>query len=350
MPVATSHALIVVGASAGGVEALIQLARGLPADLPAAVCVVLHIPPHAASALPHILTRAGPLPAQHPADGAPLEPGHIYVAPPDRHLLVTLGRLHIVHGPRENRNRPAVDPLFRSAARFYGPRVVGVVLTGALDDGTAGLLAIKRAGGIALVQDPDEALFPSMPSSARRYVPVDYCLPLADIAPTLARLAREPVDERGGTAVSQPPDFDTAMEGLDLAALEDDERPGDPSPFACPECGGVLWERSIGALARYRCRVGHAYSVETLLSAQSDAYETALWSALRALEEKAQLQRRLVQRAEAQQLSGAATRFRAQLDEAEAHVETLRQMLLNGVPGNGSAEQRSAADRGAAAD
>jgi two-component system chemotaxis response regulator CheB len=332
MPVAITHDLIVVGASAGGVEALMQLARDLPADLPAAVCVVLHIPPDAASALPQILTRVGQLPALHPQDGAALEPGRIYIAPPDLHLLVARGRLHTVHGPRENRSRPAVDPLFRSAARAYGPRVVGVVLTGALDDGTAGLLAIKRAGGVAIVQDPDDALFPSMPSSALRYVPVDYNLPLASIAPTLARLAHEPIVESGGAAMARQPDFDTQMEDLARAALEDDERPGEPSPFGCPECGGVLWEREQGALARYRCRVGHAYSVETLLAAQADAYEAALWSALRALEEKAQLTRRLVERAEAHEMSSAATRFRAQMAEADGHVEALRRLLLSGVP------------------
>jgi two-component system chemotaxis response regulator CheB len=326
-----THDLIVVGASAGGVEALMQLARGLPPDLPAAVCVVLHIPPNAASVLPLLLARAGPLPASHPADDTPLEHGQIYVAPPDRHLIIHPGRLRLAHGPRENRNRPALDPLFRSAARAYGPRVVGVVLTGMLDDGTAGLLAIKRAGGLAVVQDPADALFAGMPRSALEYVPVDYCLPLADIASTLARLAHEPVTSNGVPAVSERPNFDVELTELERGALQDDQRPGEPSPFGCPECGGVLWERSDGALARYRCRVGHAYSAETLLAAQADGYEAALWSALRALEEKAQLTRRLAQRSDMQQMHSAATRFRAQLEEAEAHVEALRQLLQHGI-------------------
>ncbi len=329
---AATHDLIVVGTSAGGVEALMQLARALPSDLPAAVCVVLHIPPNAVSVLPRLLERAGQLPASHPADDTALEPGRIYVAPPDRHLIVQGRRLRTVHGPRENRNRPALDPLFRSAARNYGPRVVGVVLTGTLDDGTAGLLSIKRYGGIAIVQDPDDALFSSMPRSALEYVPVDYCLSLAEIGPRLAQLAREPVVNNGARVVSDTLEFDDKMAAFDRAALETDDRPGEPSPFGCPECGGVLWERADSSLAHYRCRVGHAYSAETLLAAQADSYEAALWSALRALEEKAQLARRLTRRAETQHMSGAAQRFLAQLHEAEAHVEALRRLLLSGVP------------------
>src|SRR5437016_12022670 len=191
------HDIIVVGASAGGVEALVTLARSLKRNLQAAVFVVLHMPAQSPSLLPEILGRAGPLKAVQATDDMQIEPGHIYVAPPDHHMLMELGKVRVVRGPKENRHRPAVDPLFRSAALAYGPRVIGVILTGALDDGTAGLLAVKRRGGIAIVQDPDEALYPSMPLSALANVEVDYRLPLSSIGPLLVHLASEQVEENG---------------------------------------------------------------------------------------------------------------------------------------------------------
>lgn len=194
----TGHDLIVIGASAGGVEALLTIVRDLPVDLPAAICVVLHLPPTSPSRLPHLLTRAGPLPATHAENGEPLELGHIYVAPPDYHLLVRPGHLELSRGPRENRSRPAIDALFRSAALAYGRRVVGVVLSGALDDGTAGLLAVKQGGGLAVVQDPDDALFDGMPRNAIERVNVDVVAPGDVLAPLLARLASTLVDGNGG--------------------------------------------------------------------------------------------------------------------------------------------------------
>lgn len=187
--------IIVVGASAGGVEALSQLARGLPEDLSISMFVVLHMPAGGVSALAHILDRAGPLSSSQARDGESIATGHIYVAPPDHHLLVRRGHVALVRGPRVNSHRPAVDPLFRSAARAYGPRVVGVVLSGALDDGTAGLLAVKMRGGVAVVQSPDDALFSGMPSSALDIVEVDHCVPVAEIPPLLSSLARQQIDE-----------------------------------------------------------------------------------------------------------------------------------------------------------
>jgi len=243
------HDIIVIGASAGGVEALKALIAGLPANLPAALFVVLHIPAQSPSLLPEILSRAGRLAATHAADGAPIRRGQIYVAPPDQHLLVERGRLRVVRGPRENRYRPAVDPLFRTAALAYGPRVVGVILTGALDDGTAGLLAIKQRGGVAVVQDPAEALYSGMPRSALEHVAVDYCMPLAEIAPLLARLIGEPTQEEGMYPMPEELEQEVRLAEIDIAALTDDEHPGTPSAFSCPECGGVLIKDSPAVTA-----------------------------------------------------------------------------------------------------
>jgi two-component system chemotaxis response regulator CheB len=184
-----AHQVVVIGTSAGGVEALRVLASGLPASFPLPICVVMHVAPDSPAIVPDILTRSGPLPSVSAANGARLLPGTIYVAPPDRHLLLEPGRLRLTRGPRENRFRPAIDPLFRSAAQVYGPAAIAVILTGNLDDGTAGLSAVKQLGGVGIVQNPNDALFPSMPSSALRHVQADYVLPLADIARVLVSLA-----------------------------------------------------------------------------------------------------------------------------------------------------------------
>jgi two-component system, chemotaxis family, protein-glutamate methylesterase/glutaminase len=268
------HDIVVVGASAGGVEALVELARSLPPDLPAAVFVVLHVPSTGTSALPDILGRHGRLPAAHAKDGEPIEPGRIYVAPPDHHLLLRTGHVHLARGPRENGHRPAVDSLFRSAAREYAARVIGVVLSGALDDGTAGLAAVRARGGPTVVQEPADALFAGMPGSAIEQVGVDHVLPAAAMGPLLARLTLEPA----AAAAPQPaPDgmkVEVAVEGFSLEAMEGGH-PGTPSGFSCPDCNGVLWEIQDGQLQRFRCRVGHAWSPESLLTQQSEAQQAA---------------------------------------------------------------------------
>lgn len=189
--------VIVIGASSGGIDALRTIASQLPADLPAAICVVIHVAPESPGSLHELFTRSSKVPTSTASDGESLKPGHIYFAPPDHHLLIGPGTLRLTRGPKENRFRPAIDTLFRSAAQAYGPKVVGVVLSGDLDDGTAGLLAVKEFGGIAVVQDPEEALFPSMPRSAREHVKVDYCLPVAEIAPLLVSLSRGRVGPDG---------------------------------------------------------------------------------------------------------------------------------------------------------
>jgi two-component system chemotaxis response regulator CheB len=321
--------IIVVGASAGGVEALGHLVRGLPANLNAAVFVVLHVPPHGTSVLPNILRRLGPLPAEHARDGEPIKPGRVYVAPPDFHMLVKNGTVRLARGPTENSHRPAIDPLFRTAARRYGRRVVGVVLSGVLDDGTAGLLSVKNRGGLAVVQDPDDALYSGMPQNALENVAVDYTLPVAEIGPLLARLAAEPLPPAPAPEASPEMEVEADMAELELDALQSFDRPGTPSGFACPECNGVLWELHDGELVRYRCRVGHAWSPDSLLAKQSDGLEAALWSALRALEERAALATKMAERADVRGYDLVARKFREQVGEAEGHAKVIRKVLLS---------------------
>lgn len=321
------HDIIVIGASAGGVEAATQLVRSLPADIPAAIFVVIHIAAHSKSVLPQIFQRRGYLPATHPQDGEKIQHGKIYVAPPDFHLLIKPGYVNLAHGPKENRHRPAVDPLFRSAARAYTNRVVGIILSGSLDDGTAGLLAIKKVGGIAIVQDPEEALYDGMPGSAIENVEVDYVLPIAEISKKLVHLAHEPV-ETHNNSVDPDMEIETDMAQLEREAVQSQERPGKESPYSCPECGGVLWEINNGNFMRFRCRTGHAFSPDSLFAEQSDALEQALWVALRALKEQSGLSKKLAERAKAQNHSITAKRFAERAQETDAKADLIRQVLL----------------------
>lgn len=327
------HDIIVIGASAGGVEALVDLAGQVPRNLPASLFVVLHIPADSPSLLPAILNRAGALPVSQPGDGEEIQRGHIYVAAPDHHLLLEQGHIRLVRGPKENRHRPAIDPLFRSAAYVYGPRVVGVILTGSMDDGTAGLLAVKRCGGIAIVQDPQEAMYPSMPNSALAHVQVDYCLPLSNMGAVLTQVARQQVEDEG--AYTMPDDMEQELRYASMNdgnTLDSNERVGTPSAFSCPDCGGVLWEYHDGDLLRFRCRVGHAFSVDSVLSAQDEQLEAALWAALKTLEENASLSRRLAQQASERGQGWLARRFEEKSHDAEQRTITIRQVLQKEVP------------------
>jgi two-component system chemotaxis response regulator CheB len=328
--VVPKHDIIVIGTSAGGVEALSALVPTLPRRLPASVFVVLHLTPTANSYLPQILNRAGKLPCSQPEGGEPIVPGHIYVAPPDRHLMLARRKMMVVRGPKENRHRPSVDPLFRSAASAYGPRVIGVILTGALDDGTAGLLAIKRRGGIAVVQDPDDAYFPDMPASALEYVDVDYRVPLAEIGALLTRLVEEPAAEEGAEAVSKDLEMEELLEAVDPSTLDITERPGRLVGFVCPECKGPLWEVREGDLRRYRCRVGHSYTADSMLVGQGEAVEDALWTALNILQESAQLSRQLADEARARGHRMVAERIEEKVRVKHHQIETLRNVLANG--------------------
>lgn len=326
-PANFGHDIIVIGASAGGVETLSRLVSDLPGDLPAALFIVLHIPPDSPSLLPSILNRHSQLKALHPDDNTPIERGYIYIAPPNNHLIIEGNNVRIIRGPRENRHRPAVDPLFRSAAYTYGSRVIGIILSGALDDGTAGLLAIKRQGGLAVVQDPKEAFYTGMPSSAIQNVNVNYICPVGEMGFLLQRLVLEPA------FISTPPKpngvirKEIKVAEFDINTIEDDNRPGDPSQFSCPECGGVLWEIQDGELARYRCRVGHAFSVESMQAEQVAALENALWVALKTIEENISLTKRMIKTARERQQSWLIKRFAERMADAEQNARVLRDVI-----------------------
>jgi two-component system chemotaxis response regulator CheB len=322
------HGVIVIGASAGGVEALRNIAAGLPEDFGSTVFVVLHLPPGGTSVLPAILARAGDLTASHPVDGEEMKPGHIYVAPPDNHMLIDDGLVRLARGPRENGHRPAIDALFRSAARSHGAGVIGVILSGVLDDGTAGLAAVKAAGGRTVVQDPADALYPAMPESAISYVDPEHVVATAGIAPLLAELATQARPEAPPIPVEPEVVLEESLVAADRSA-SDAPQPGKPSGFTCPECSGALWEADEGSVPRFRCRTGHQFSLETLLVAQSDSIEAALWSGVRALEERSAMLRRVAQRMSSRGNSSSAFRYARQADQGIQHALALRHALHN---------------------
>jgi len=329
--------IIVIGASAGGVETLAEVVRDLPAKFPASVFVVCHFPPSGRSILPEILSRAGPLLASHATDGEPFHPGHIYVAPPDRHLLLgPKGQMRVRRDARENHHRPAIDPLFRSAARHYGPHVIGVILTGSLSDGTAGLMAIRAAGGVAVAQDPRDALVAAMPQSATEIAGVDYVVPAERLGTLLFDLVRQTVPEPGGQPmdpIEQMPKF----VNRDMERQARNERRGEVSTFTCPECGGALWQVDDTGLVRFRCHVGHAYNGETLLAEQSEALEAALWTAVRTFREKAVLARQLAAREREKGNAGAAARFEEHGTQADQYGKLIVRHVLNGDTTGGTA-------------
>ncbi|MEA2178991.1 MAG: two-component system, chemotaxis family, protein-glutamate methylesterase/glutaminase [Solirubrobacteraceae bacterium] len=303
--------LVVIGASAGGVEALKRLVGDLPEDLPAAVCVVLHIAPTSTSALAGILDRAGPLPCSPAVDDEPLRPGHIVVAPPDRHLLIEDGRARLGVGPRENGHRPAVDALFRSAAEARWHGVVGVVLSGTRDDGSAGLAVIKSRGGAAVVQDPEDALYAGMPRSALAHVPVDAVAPIGLLAQSIVSLVRG--EALPGDVRASDPELARGPEHQLITV--------------CPECGGVLTERDEAGMPGWRCHVGHLYSPRSLVEAQGAAVEAALWTALRSLEDRGALLRRMTEQAETRGQRNSAAMFNLQSEQVGAQADLLRGVL-----------------------
>lgn len=320
--------IVVIGGSSGGIDAVKTILGGLPRDLPAALGVVLHTPADGPGILGTILAYGTDWPVVTVRERERIERGKAYIAALDHHLIVEPGVVRAVRGPRENRFRPAVDPLFRSAAQVYGPRVIGVILTGGLDDGTAGLWAVKQLGGTAIVQDPADAMMDSMPKSALRHVRVDHCVPLAEIPPLLDRLTRAGTDEA-------PREVPESMEIEVNVAKEENAleagvlKLGSPSNYACPECHGVLLQFREGDRMRFRCHTGHAYSAAALLSEFNDTIDQSLWNAVRGLEEKMLFLRHLATH-EAGVGDGDPSAMTREADETHARAHLVRKALGTG--------------------
>lgn len=305
--------LIVIGGSAGSLDTMRAIARAFPADFPGTVCIVAHVG-QTRSILPELLRRAGPLTCSHPQDEEPIRTGHIYVAPPDRHLLIEDSKVCLSRGPREHFTRPAIDPLFRSAARARGSRVIGVVLSGGGSDGAAGLAAVQQAGGLTIVEDPSEAIFPDMPRTAASILDPDFVVRAAEIPELLVRVAVDAI----------PAVIAKASEGADIAMEEELER---PLTFSCPDCGGALKPIPKTGLQQYSCHVGHRFGAMELLEAQSDGVEKGIYVALRMLNEQAEFARRMIDSARDAPLDNGLVYWERLQVQAEEQAETLRQFL-----------------------
>ena len=314
--------IIVVGASAGGKQALMQLTAQFPKDFPAAIFIVNHMGADTTGdSLVAALNQSGGLTCEHAYNEQPFQNGHIYLAPSDQHILLVEGKILVTKGARENRYRPAIDPLFRSAAVAYGNRVIGIILTGYLDDGTSGMMAIKRCGGVCIVQDPLDAAYPDMPQSVIANVGADYCLPIAEMGMLLSDLVRRKLPNR-----KQPPKgivTEAEIAQRVLSDLPSVEALGEQVPFNCPDCGGVLWQITEGDdFLRYRCHTGHAFTSAVLLAQQTAKIEETLWVALRMFEERQNL---ITTMGQSQGKSSASVLQRVQ--DSQIHIDRIRAML-----------------------
>ncbi|MBV8171616.1 MAG: chemotaxis protein CheB [Candidatus Eremiobacteraeota bacterium] len=323
--------LVAIGGSAGALEALRALAAPLRPDLDMAFLTVIHSSPRHETKLPQLLARVSAVPAHVAADGDHIERGHMYVAQAGMHLIVNDGRLRVMMGPKENAYRPSIDVLFRSAAQVAGRDAVGVVISGSLDDGSLGLAAIKAHGGITMVQDPDEAAVPDMPRNALQSSAVDYVLPAADIGAKLIELDAAP---DAGT-------FDNVVASrvpVDSNGMPSEEDFGQPSAFVCPECGGTLWELDGERASHYRCRVGHAYSADTLITEKEGTLEASLWTAVRSLQEQADFMKRIADRA---RRSNAQHRVLRNFEKKRAQAIAARDAVRSVLQRLGAEEARA---------
>ena len=322
--------IVVVGSSAGGLPALIDLVTALPHDFLATILVVQHIPPYSTSNLHHILNRAGPLEALAAQDGLPIQAGKIYVATPDHHLLVESDKVVVKRGPKENRFRPSIDALFRSAAYIYGSRVIGLVLSGVLDDGTSGLWSVKRMGGLTMIQEPDDALFPQMPLNAQDQVQIDYSVPAAEMAALLTRLTNQPATNKPKLTKKEQKLLETEVNiatkdnAFDMGIIE----MGELTPFTCPECHGALTQLTEGKIIRFRCHTGHAYTISALLSEVTTNVEAILWQAMQSLEETNMLLIKLGQHFEQEKQDDVAQVFFEKAGLIKKHSQVVHDSVL----------------------
>jgi two-component system, chemotaxis family, protein-glutamate methylesterase/glutaminase len=321
--------IIVIGGSAGATAPLKQILGRLPADLPAAVFIVLHIPAHGIGILSSVASAVSRLPVRQAESGMIIENGHIYLAAPDHHLLIHEGHMMLGRGPRENMVRPAIDPLFRSAALRYGPRVIGVVLSGVLSDGAAGLNAIKQCGGVAMVQDPSDAIAGEMPQRALDATRVDICVPGARIGDVLSELVRE----TPGAAQPVPPEIRLEVE---IAAGERIDSGmllpvADPASLTCPSCGGVLSELKAANPLRFRCQVGHAFTSDSLAKEQEGRVDEALRVALRIIQERAELVRRMAEDARNSGRLAVAQIYQSRAVEYLSYADMIRRVMLKSL-------------------
>ena len=321
-----NHEMIVIGASAGGVQALKRIAADLDPDLAATICIVMHMPADYESELDQIINRAGPLPAKMAENGETIKTGRIYVAPPNHHLIIKDGYLKLSRGPFENRSRPAIDPLFRSAAVAYGSRAIGVILSGYLDDGTSGMVAIQRCGGVTMVLDPTDTPHGDMPKSVLSRINVDYKLRLVEIGSTLNCLVTEPAG--GDVEIPEEVIREAQLAERIMSDIKTEERLGELVPMSCPECGGPLWEIDVDQVKRYRCHVGHGFTEWALLVDQDESIEQALWMAMRTMEERANLLDKMAESEHRAGRSRTEKNFRERADESRTHANAIRGLML----------------------
>jgi two-component system chemotaxis response regulator CheB len=340
----SGHDIVVIGTSAGGLKALSAVLRELPSGLGAAVFVVQHLAAGKKSFLPDLLGDITDLPVRSPADNETFQIGRVYVAAPDYHLLLNGGRVRVMRGPQENRFRPSIDALFRSAARSHGSRVIGMVLTGYLDDGTVGLQTIKKRGGITVVQDPAEAEYPSMPRTALRYVEIDHTVPIADAGALLIRLVAEPpaVQEEFPTSPAIEIESNIAEQVMDTKEfLENVEQIGERTSYTCPDCNGAIWQIGDEEPLKLRCHVGHSFTGEVFSAEQSKNIESALWSAIRIMEEKVTFSRQLAERKRKQNLPSEAGAYEAEANALDNELTKVRDLIVCGIGAQRSWSQES---------
>ncbi|MCP3389092.1 chemotaxis protein CheB [Bradyrhizobium sp. CCGB12] len=321
--------IIVIGGSAGATQPLKQILGGLPADLPAAVFIVLHIPAQGIGILSTVASNAGPLPVRQAENGMKIEPGRVYLAAPDHHLLLAEDRIFLGRGPRENLARPAIDALFRSAALYHGPRVIGVLLSGLLSDGAAGLNAIKRCGGMTVVQDPTDAISDEMPRRAMEATTIDLCVRGASMGDVLSELVRE----QAGAVLPIPPEIRLEVEIAAGDRIGSDKLVSiaDPVALTCPACGGVMSEVKEARPLRFRCQVGHAYTADALAKEQEGRVDEALRVALRIIEERAELVHRMASDGRRSGRLAVAEMYQARAAEYREYADMIRRVVLQSL-------------------